>query len=74
MFTTPRRLMELALEGDRVKALTETGMSLDRVIQQALFLAETDPSLDHADLAKEILQRRDALAVKRSATPLRLPG
>ena len=32
MFTSPRRIMELALEGDRVKALTETGMPLDRVI------------------------------------------
>ncbi len=71
MFTQPGRIMELALEGDRVKALTEPGMPLDRVIQQAVFLAETDPSLDHADLAKEVLARRDAMAAKRSAAPLR---
>lgn len=62
----PRRLLELALEGDRVKAYTETGMSLDRVIQQAIWLAENEPSLDCADLAARVLTRRDTLAARRA--------
>ena len=54
----PRRLLELALEGDRVKAYTETGMSLDRVIQQAIWLAA------------RVLAKRDAMAARRSVAPL----
>ena len=66
----PRRLLELALEGDRVKAYTETGMSLDRVIQQAIWLAESGPSLGCADLAARVLAKRDAMAARRSVAPL----
>ena len=70
MFTAPRRILELALEGDRVKTYTETGLSLDRIIQQAIYLAETDTSLDLADLAQQVLRRRETLARARSAQRL----
>lgn len=70
MFTPPRRLMELALEADRVKAYTETGMPLSRVIQQAIYCAETNSSIADADLAGQILEKRDIMAAKRSAEQL----
>lgn len=66
MFTSPRRLMELALEGDRVAAYTETGMPLSRVIQQALWHAE-HAEVEDADIALRVLEKRDTMAAKRSS-------
>ena len=70
-FVPPRRLMELALAGDRVTAYHETGMSLDRVIQQAVWLAENEDTSDCADLATRLLAARDQMRAQRSAGPLR---
>lgn len=69
--TMPRRILQLALAGDRVAAFTETGMSLDRVIQQALWIAEHDPSVDDADLIDQVLAKRDAARARRASAPLR---
>lgn len=70
MQPSPRRLMELALDGDRVQAHAETGLPISRVIQQALWHAE-HPTVGDADLAQRILQRRADMAAKRSSALLR---
>lgn len=69
-FHQPRRILELALEADPVKAYTETGMPLDRVIQQALYIAESDTSLELADLAQQMLAKRDMMRARRSGARL----
>lgn len=65
MQPSPRRLMELALDGDRVQAHAETGLPISRVIQQALWHAE-HPAADDLDVAQRILQSRDIMAAKRA--------